>query len=67
VPTPATDTAASGGLEARILERLGATPLDEDTLIRDLGRPAREVAQALAVLEMAGRVARAPGGSVALI
>lgn len=67
VPNPPTDTAASGGLEARILERLGATPLDEDTLIRDLGRPAREVAQALAVLEMAGRVARAPGGSVALI
>ncbi|MGP1357045.1 DNA-processing protein DprA [Roseicyclus sp.] len=56
----------AGGLEGLILARLGATPLDEDQLIREVGRPSREVAQALAVLEMAGRIARGPGGTVAL-
>ena len=49
-----------------MLERLSVTPLDEDQLIRDTGRPPREIAQALAVLEMAGRITRSPGGRVAL-
>jgi len=55
-----------GGVEALVLERLSVTPLDEDQLIRDTGRPPREIAQALAVLEMAGRITRSPGGRVAL-
>ncbi|WP_454824046.1 DNA-processing protein DprA [Roseicyclus sediminis] len=55
-----------GGLEALVLARLEATPLEEDQLIRELGHPPREVARALAVLEMAGRVTRSAGGSVAL-
>ncbi|NKX43678.1 DNA-processing protein DprA [Roseicyclus persicicus] len=53
-----------GGDEAAILDLLGAGPVAEDQLIRDLGRPARAVAQALAVLEMAGRIARGGGGLV---
>jgi DNA processing protein len=56
----------AGGVEALILDRLGASPLDEDQLTRETGRSAREVAQALAVLEMAGRITRGPGGAVAL-
>ncbi|MFW5654867.1 MAG: DNA-processing protein DprA, partial [Roseicyclus sp.] len=50
-PSPA--PLPAGGLEALILERLSASPLDEDDLIRDTGHPPRKVAQALAILEMA--------------
>jgi DNA processing protein len=56
----------NGGVEALVLERLSVTPLDEDQLIRDTGQTPREIAQALAVLEMAGRITRSPGGRVAL-
>jgi DNA processing protein len=55
-----------GGVEALVLERLSVTPLDEDQLIRDTGQTPRAIAQALAVLEMAGRITRSPGGRVAL-
>ncbi|MBY6202514.1 DNA-processing protein DprA [Maritalea mobilis] len=57
-PTP------PGGIEALILDTLGPSPVAEDQLIRDLARPPREVAQALAILEMAGRITRAAGGMV---
>ncbi len=60
IPLPA------GGVEALVLERLSVTPLDEDQLIRDTGQTPRQIAQALAVLEMAGRITRSPGGRVAL-
>jgi DNA processing protein len=56
----------AGGVEALVLERLSVTPLDEDQLIRDTGQTPRAIAQALAVLEMAGRITRSPGGRVAL-
>jgi DNA processing protein len=59
-------TLPTGGVEALVLERLSVTPLDEDQLIRDTGQPSRQIAQALAVLEMAGRITRSPGGRVAL-
>jgi DNA processing protein len=65
-PAAAPAPLPQGGVEALILDRLGASPLDEDQLTRDLGRSAREVAQALAVLEMAGRVTRGPGGVASL-
>src|SRR6056297_2295532 len=55
-----------GGVEALVLERLSVTPLDEDQLIRDTGQTPRKIAQALAILEMAGRITRSPGGRVAL-
>lgn len=54
-----------GGVEAAILATLGETPVPEDQLIRDLGHPPRAVAQALAILEMAGRITRSAGGMVA--
>lgn len=53
-----------GGLEGAILALLGATQVAEDQLIRDLGHPPRKIAQALAVLEMAGRISRAGGGMI---
>jgi DNA processing protein len=55
-----------GGVEALVLSRLSVTPLEEDQLIRDTGQTPRAIAQALAVLEMAGRITRSPGGRVAL-
>lgn len=51
-----------GGLEGAILALLGTAPLAEDQLIRDLGQPPRAVAQALAILELAGRIQRGGGG-----
>jgi DNA processing protein len=56
----------AGGVEALVLQRLSVTPLDEDQLIRDTGHPPRAIAQALAILEMSGRISRSPGGRVAL-
>jgi DNA processing protein len=56
---------AEGGVEGAILSVLTETPVAEDQLIRTLGQPPRAVAQALAVLEMAGRIHRGAGGMVA--
>lgn len=61
-PAPADESA----LRARIVERLGPSPLAEDQLIRDLGLPAQAVAPALMDLEIEGRVLRQPGGLLAL-
>ncbi len=55
---------SSGGTEAAILALLGPQPVAEDQLIRDIGRSAREIGQALAILELAGRVERGAGGMV---
>ena len=49
-------------LHRAILERLGAAPVAEDQLVRDLGLPAAVVAPALLFLELDGRVQRQPGG-----
>jgi DNA processing protein len=50
---------------ADVLDRLGPSPLAEDQLIRDLGRPAAEIAAALLSLELDGRIQRLPGGLLA--
>jgi DNA processing protein len=66
-PQPAAPSPPSppeGGVEGAILAALGPTPVAEDQLIRDLGHPPRAVAQALAILEMAGRITRSAGGFV---
>ncbi|MCB1411051.1 MAG: DNA-protecting protein DprA [Rhodobacter sp.] len=49
-------------LHRAILDRLGAAPVAEDQLVRDLGLPAAVVAPALLFLELDGRVQRQPGG-----
>lgn len=53
-------------LEARILDRLGPSPTEENLLIRDLGLPAAVIAPALLALELSGRVQRVTGGRLAL-
>ncbi|WP_371037010.1 MULTISPECIES: DNA-processing protein DprA [unclassified Rhodosalinus] len=52
----------TASLRDDILDRLGPSPLAEDQLVRDLARPAAEVAPALLELELDGRIARRPGG-----
>ena len=49
-------------LQSQILSRLGPSPLAEDQLIRDLGRPAAKITPALVELELDGSIDRAPGG-----
>ena len=49
-------------LHSRILSQLGPSPLAEDQLIRDLARPATEVAPILLDLELDGKILRQPGG-----
>ncbi|MEJ6389352.1 DNA-processing protein DprA [Gymnodinialimonas ulvae] len=61
---PSTDN--SGPIEARILAVLGPVPTPEDQLVRDLQTTPRDLAQALAVLELSGHLRRAPGGMVHL-
>ncbi|UMA63805.1 DNA-processing protein DprA [Roseivivax marinus] len=56
----------TAALHARILDRLGPSPLAEDQLIRDLGQPSGTVAPALTDLELDGRIRRQPGGLLAL-
>ena len=63
----AAPTMPEGGTEGAILAALGPSPVAEDQLIRDLGHPPRAVAQALAILEMAGRITRSAGGFVARV
>jgi DNA processing protein len=66
-PEPAAPSpAAAGSHHARILARLGPTPLAEDQLIRDLKLPAAQVAPALLDLELDGRILRHAGGLVSL-
>ena len=61
-PRPARGLREAAALHARILDRLGPSPLAEDQLIRDLGRPAHEVAPALLDLELDRRILRQTGG-----
>ncbi|WP_299359176.1 DNA-processing protein DprA [uncultured Paracoccus sp.] len=65
-PAKGTAPDAAAGLEQRILTLLGPSPTDENMLIRDLGVTAAAMGAAVLNLELAGRVARLPGGRVAL-
>lgn len=51
---------------ARILTLLGPSGVAEDALIRDCGYPAGAVAKQILELELDGRIARTPGGMLAL-
>ena len=51
----------------RILTALGATPVEVDDLIRDLGEPPRTVHVILLELEIAGRLERHRGQKVSLV
>lgn len=54
-------------LHQQILSRLGPSPIAEDSVIRDLGLPARTVAPALVDLELDGQVQRHSGGLLSRI
>ncbi|SFE58316.1 DNA protecting protein DprA [Sulfitobacter brevis] len=60
--TPSPKPRSLADLHKRILSLLGASPIAEDQLIRDLRAPAAEVAPALMDLELEGHVIRRPGG-----
>jgi DNA processing protein len=62
----AAPSVAPRDLRARILGRLGPSPLAEDQLIRDLGEGAAVVVPALTDLELEGRILRQPGGLLSL-
>jgi DNA processing protein len=65
IPEPQPETRKleeTSRLHSEILDRLGPSPLAEDQLIRDLARPAGEVAPVLVSLELDGRIQRQPGG-----
>lgn len=68
-PAPAVHRAvaplAGGALADAILARLGVAPIAEDQLIRDLARPAHEVAPEVVALELAGAIRRGAGGMIA--
>ena len=63
-PTPvrARPAADLPALHARILDRLGPSPLAEDQLIRDLDVPTQIIAQELLALELDGQIQRQAGG-----
>ena len=55
-----------GDLAARVLSLLGPTPIPEDMLIRETGHPSAAVLSTLVDLEIAQKITRAEGGTVAL-
>ncbi len=58
------DEAQAGRIRARLEEALGPAPVAVDDLVRLLEVPAAAVAIILLELELAGRIARHPGGRV---
>ena len=65
--TPAASTTGAPdttGLDRRICDLLGPSPMAEDQLIRDLDLPAAAVSSALVMLEMQGAIRRHPGGLI---
>jgi DNA processing protein len=54
-------------LHGMILSRLGASPLAEDQLVRDLQVTPAQLASELLTLELDGRIARQPGGLLARV
>ena len=65
--TTAMENATTDELRGRITEMLGPAPQPVDALIRDTGQPAAAVWAAILDLELAGRLERQPGNTVALI
>jgi DNA processing protein len=60
-------SAPEEGLERRLLSLIGAAPVAEDALIREMALPAASVSAALLDLELAGQVRRHPGAMISLV
>ncbi|MEO0904258.1 MAG: DNA-protecting protein DprA, partial [Pseudomonadota bacterium] len=54
-------------LHSAILSRLGAAPVAEDQLLRDIKAKATDVAPVLVNLELEGKIARQSGGLLARV
>lgn len=65
-PVAVAPTPVGPAIEARILAKLSPYPLDEDSLIRDLGITAAIAAPVILALELDGRVQRVAGGCLTL-
>ncbi|MDJ0859558.1 MAG: DNA-processing protein DprA [Dinoroseobacter sp.] len=63
-PQSTVGTPPADQVRARLLAHIGAAPVPEDQLIRELGLPAASVTSALVELEMTGRIIRHPGGAL---
>ena len=61
---PAPECNAEETDATKILDNLGATPIEINTLIRETGLPCSTVSVLLAELELAGRIERLPGNRV---
>ncbi|WP_324329601.1 DNA-processing protein DprA [Paracoccus solventivorans] len=59
-------TSPPAELRSRLLQLLGPSPTDEDSLIRDLGIAPARLAPTLLDLELDGTITRLPGGRIAL-
>ncbi len=69
VPSPPAETRTltdHAALHTEILSRLSGAPLPEDDLIRDLGVAPERASAEILNLELDGRIARKPGGMLAL-
>ena len=66
-PTPAGDDGALDEARRRVGDALGATPVPVDEIIRQCQFSPAVISMALLELELAGRLARHPGGKVAKV
>jgi DNA processing protein len=66
-PAPETLFDAADADRARMLEALGPVPVDLDDLIRFTGLKPAIVHLILIEMDLAGRIARHPGGSISLL
>ncbi len=66
LPLPHRGATEAGNLQARVLAQLSPNPIEEDTLIRDLGIPPSILSPVLVQLELAGKLMRMAGGRISL-
>ena len=67
VGPPRGGPAEAMAIQAEILSLVGPSPMAEDHLIRDLGRPVEAVLPEILALELDGRIERRPGGYLARV
>lgn len=66
-PSPPRPFAEVADLHARILSRLGPSPVAEDDLIRDLSTTAAVAGPEIVTLELEGKIRRDPGGRLSRV
>jgi len=66
-PAPATTPASADGDRERLVAALGSAPVELDDIVRFTGLAPAQVHYMLLELDLAGRIARHPGGRVSLV